>query len=228
MSGDYYGQFNPVLLAMLPANLESVLEFGCASGALARRYRDGNACQWIGIEAFPDAAAAARSAMTACHAIDGEDTTTVAQTLGDQTFSALIYADCLEHFRDPHGSLAAHLRYLADGGSVFISLPNAQHWTMLRELMEGRFNYQSEGLFDYTHLHFFTLNSTDAMFSALGMKRVAARPIIPIPTAPLLEGSKRRLPVLRAAEAYFGRPLTALEIARFDAYQMVVEYRRRP
>lgn len=229
MTQTYYGHFNRVLLAMLPPDLTSVLEFGCGEGALAQRYRDTNPCRWIAIESFPDAAAKANANMTRCVVGDAEDLSGVRATLADEfRFSALIYADSLEHFQDPAGSLAAHLEFLEDDGRVFVSLPNAQHWTMMRELFEGRFDYVGEGLFDYTHLHFFTLGSTDRMFAKLGLQRLSARPIIPIATAPLLGGSEKRAAVLAAAETYMGRTLSDQEKILFDAYQIVTEYGRVP
>lgn len=227
MTHTYYGHYNRVLLAMLPPDLTSVLEFGCGEGALAQRYRAANPCRWVAVEAFPAAAAKANANMTRCVACDAEDIPSVRATLADDLrFSALVYADSLEHFRDPAGSLRAHLEFLEEDGRVFVSLPNAQHWTMLRELFEGRFDYVGEGLFDYTHLHFFTLGSTDRMFAKLGLSRRAARPIIPIETAPLLGGSEKRAAVLAAAEAYMGRSLTDQQTKLFDAYQIVIEYGR--
>lgn len=227
MTQTYYGHYNRVLLAMLPPDLTSVLEFGCGEGALAQRYRETNPCRWVGVEAFPAAAAKAGPHMTRCVAGDADDVSSVRATLLDEPrFSALVYADSLEHFRDPAGSLAAHLDFLEEDGRVFVSLPNAQHWTMLRELFEGRFEYVGEGLFDYTHLHFFTLGSTDRMFAKLGLHRRAARPIIPIETAPLLGGSEKRASVLAAAAVYMGRPLSDQEAILFDSYQIVMEYGR--
>lgn len=229
MTQTYYGHYNRVLLAMLPPDLTSVLEFGCGEGALAQRYRAENPCHWVAVESFPDAAAKANANMTRCVAGDAEDIASVrAAVADDPRFSALIYADSLEHFRDPAGSLRAHLEFLAEDGRVFVSLPNAQHWTMLRELFEGRFDYVAEGLFDYTHLHFFTLGSTSRMFARLGLRMRAARPIIPIATAPLLGGSEKRAAVLAAAETYMGRPLTDHEAKLFDSYQIVMEYERIP
>jgi SAM-dependent methyltransferase len=71
-------------------------------------------------------------------------------------FDALVCGDVLEHLRDPWDALAFLATLLRPGGTAAISVPNVAHWTGRRALLRGRFPYAEHGLFDRTHLRFFT------------------------------------------------------------------------
>lgn len=91
-------------------------------------------------------------------------------------FDFILCADVLEHLRDP-GRLLAQLRpRLAEGGWLVASLPNSGHayfrWTVLR----GRFPAQDRGLFDRTHLHFYTWSGWRDLFAGAGFRLQTVRP----------------------------------------------------
>ncbi len=75
--------------------------------------------------------------------------------MGEQ-FDLVTYGDVLEHLLEPQDVLRETRNLLAPGGRVLISLPNIAFWTMRVKLLMGRFEYESMGLLDYTHLRFFT------------------------------------------------------------------------
>jgi hypothetical protein len=55
---------------------------------------------------------------------------------------------------------------LTPNGCLVVCLPNVNHGALRLSLLEGRFEYQSEGLLDRTHLRFFTLSSLLDTFGA--------------------------------------------------------------
>src|SRR5262249_5417654 len=74
----------------------------------------------------------------------------------DGHFDAIVCADILEHLRDP-GSLLRQLRsVLKPGGRLIASLPNSGHLYFRLMVVAGRFPKHDKGLFDRTHVHFFT------------------------------------------------------------------------
>jgi glycosyltransferase involved in cell wall biosynthesis len=99
-------------------------------------------------------------------------------------FDVVVLADILEHLRDPLNTLQKCVDHLAPGGRVVITLPNAAHWSVRLELLLGRFNYRPRGIFDQSHLRFFTRGSAEAMIRAAGL-RIMERRAIPLPL-PLL------------------------------------------
>jgi SAM-dependent methyltransferase len=91
-----------------------------------------------------------------------------ATPLVGEKFDAIICADVLEHLRDPRPLLTQLPAFLAEGGSVLMSLPNASHLTILASLLGGRFPYQQNGLLDNTHLKFYGREDLDALLRECG------------------------------------------------------------
>jgi 2-polyprenyl-3-methyl-5-hydroxy-6-metoxy-1,4-benzoquinol methylase len=142
-----------------------VLDVGCASGYLAEQYA-ARGCRVFGIES--DAANAER-ARRFCESVvvgDIENANDRAELPGP--FDFVVFGDVLEHLRDPWTVLAATRTLLADDARVIVSIPNIAHWSARREILLGRFPYAESGLFDRTHLRFFTRASARALAQTTG------------------------------------------------------------
>jgi methionine biosynthesis protein MetW len=161
-----------------------VLDIGCATGYLAARLRE-RGCVVVGLEPDPQAAAAARAHCSAVIEGDIEEPATRAQLPSDR--GVIVFADVLEHLRDPLDTLAFGRTLLAPGGRVIVSLPNIAHWTARRALLRGDFPYADYGLFDRTHLRFFTRDSAHALAHDAGYTVLAERfATAPVPLERLL------------------------------------------
>ncbi len=85
-------------------------------------------------------------------------------------FDYIICADVLEHLRNPLGALKRFIPYLKDDGRFIISLPNIRHFGVLMMLiLDGRFDYQDDGILDSTHLKFFTKDTAIEMIEDAGL-----------------------------------------------------------
>ncbi|GAB3311226.1 hypothetical protein GCM10027298_35080 [Epidermidibacterium keratini] len=80
----------------------------------------------------------------------------LAAVFPDETFDAVVFADVLEHLRDPLTTLRAARHILRPGGAVYVSLPNIAHGDIRLALLKGRFKYTKTGILDNTHTRFFT------------------------------------------------------------------------
>src|SRR5579871_1432657 len=89
---------------------------------------------------------------------------------GSICYDYIIYADVLEHLVNPEKVLAKSKDFLADEGSIWISIPNVAYNGVIIELMNDQFTYRETGLLDNTHLRFFTMNSLDKMVKKCGFK----------------------------------------------------------
>jgi 2-polyprenyl-3-methyl-5-hydroxy-6-metoxy-1,4-benzoquinol methylase len=157
------------------------LDVGCASGYLAAELA-ARGCAVVGVEADPQPAAAARAA-GACERVvtgDVEDAACRAELRAIAPFDAVVCGDVLEHLRDPWAALAFLATLLAPGGLAAISVPNIGHWTARRALVGGRFPYAEHGLFDRTHLRFFTRASARELVARAGLT-VASERYAPAP-----------------------------------------------
>lgn len=96
-----------------------------------------------------------------------------------QEFDYILFADVLEHLRDPEAVLKRALPSLKAGGKVIVSVPNIANLVMRLSLLAGRFDYTERGILDRTHLRFFTLANLKRMIANCGcdIVTVAATPV---------------------------------------------------
>jgi SAM-dependent methyltransferase len=138
------------------------------------------------------------------------------------SFDFVLCADVLEHLRDPAAVLREVAGILASRGALLASLPNSGHawfrWTVLR----GRFPQQDRGLFDRTHLHFYTWDGWVELFRGAGFQiESAAASGVPVGLA---------LPRWNGSAAAHVLERVSYELARWwktlFAYQFIVAARR--
>lgn len=155
----------------------SVLEIGCGTGATgALALKRGRAGRYVGVELFENAAASAREVLSEVVVGDVEQLEFDWQPAA---FDALILSEVLEHLREPWSVVEKLSRFVRPGGLVLASSPNVSHWRVIRELIEGRFPLADQGVFDRTHMRWFTPESFVAMFEQAGFCVDRVRPVTP-------------------------------------------------
>ena len=106
-------------------------------------------------------------------------------------FSYVICGDILEHLRDPGHLLVEIGKILEPDGLLIASLPNSGNLYFRLVVLAGRFTKEDKGLFDRTHLHFYTWKGWQELFAAGGFK-IEDRKVSGIPVglaAPKWDGS---------------------------------------
>lgn len=87
----------------------------------------------------------------------------------ERHFDFVVCGDILEHLQDPWAVLQKLHRALKPRGTLIVSIPNIRYWRILRDLVFlGRWEYTDAGIFDSTHLRFFTRRSFLAMVRGAG------------------------------------------------------------
>lgn len=160
---NYYRHPRMDIIALIPENVRSILDVGCAEGAIGRylkQHRPGIHC--MGIEPDSTAAGAARQVY------DRVINQTVEKANLSGKFDCIICGDVLEHLSDPQKVLTSLQTLLYDDGVLVGSVPNIGHWTVIRELMKGRFDYIPAGILCRDHLRFFTEDSLREMLLHCG------------------------------------------------------------
>ncbi|TDG07894.1 class I SAM-dependent methyltransferase [Paraburkholderia guartelaensis] len=206
---------NPDLLNLMPQGARRVLEVGCSSGALAREYKKTNpGVHYTGIEIVPAYAEMAREHCDRVVDVDVERVT-VEQIRSDLNADCWVFGDVLEHLHDPWALLKKIRGTMDRGGSVVACIPNAQHWSVQARLSFGDFRYQDSGLFDRTHIRWFTRVTMLEMFRDAGF-------VVDAGKARIFHEPQREafLPVIRAMASAAGADANAA-VEDAKAFQFV-------
>jgi O-antigen biosynthesis protein len=160
------GSAHELVVGLVPRQAR-VLEFGCATGYMSEVLRARLDCAVTGVEISPEAAAVAADRCDQVIVGDAEELD-FDELLGDERFDAVLFADVLEHLRDP-GALLRRVRpFVADEGVVIASVPNVAHASVRLALLGGEFRYRETGLLDEAHIRFFTRDSIQDLFEESG------------------------------------------------------------
>jgi 2-polyprenyl-3-methyl-5-hydroxy-6-metoxy-1,4-benzoquinol methylase len=163
---DSPGSTHNLVVELVPATA-SVLEVGCATGYMSDVLVQRKDCRVTGIELDPTAAAEA-SAYCERVVVGNVETLDLEEHLGEERYDAVLFADVLEHLRDPAEVLSRVRPFVAGGGAVVASIPNVAHVSVRLALLGGEFRYRKLGLLDDSHLRFFTRESIVDLFESTG------------------------------------------------------------
>ena len=159
---------NLELIQFIPENCKRILEIGCADGALGEHLLRHNMCEeFVGLELLPDKAELAATKLSQVIQGDAETIDLGEHHLGE--FDCIIYADSLEHMKNPVKVLTHHLQQLKPQGAVVASIPNVRNLFLIEQLIQGRWIYTDWGLLDRTHFHLFTLKDLEILFKQVGL-----------------------------------------------------------
>jgi 2-polyprenyl-3-methyl-5-hydroxy-6-metoxy-1,4-benzoquinol methylase len=161
----YYSLSRLEMLKFVPANVKRLLDVGCGEGSFGTMIKKERGAEVWGIEINQ------RSAKIASEKIDkvlNSDVSMAIQALPNDYFDCVTFNDVLEHLVNPYEVLVAIKPKLRQDGCVVCSLPNFRSFFSLRDfLLSKDWKYEDEGIFDKTHLRFFTLISIKRMFTSL-------------------------------------------------------------
>ena len=87
-------------------------------------------------------------------------------------FDLVLLLDVLEHLYDPWRVIARLHTLLDTGGHVLVSIPNVQNYRMIIRVATGTWRYREAGLFDRTHLRFFSKRSANELMTCSGLTLV--------------------------------------------------------
>ncbi|MGN0513851.1 MAG: methyltransferase domain-containing protein [Lachnospiraceae bacterium] len=139
----------------------NILEIGCGCGGtlgyLEYRYPNANI---EGIELCAKAAELGSKLFN----IRQDNIERLREPLRTDYYDYIIFGDVLEHLNDPIGAINKAYAALNQNGYIVASIPNIMHISVMKQLLNGKFEYADSGVLDRTHLRFFTLRSIIELF----------------------------------------------------------------
>jgi methionine biosynthesis protein MetW len=170
-----YENPRPEVQALVPRDAGRILDVGCSSGALGAALKARQSCQVVGVELDRDYARDAATRLDRVLVADLESLDPQAEALSG--FDCLIAADVLEHLRDPWSVFERLTGTVRPGGSVIVSVPNVRHWTTFRALgWSGIWPRDDDGVYDRSHLRWFTLADARALMEQAGLHVTTVAP----------------------------------------------------
>ncbi len=161
----YYSNSRPEVQKLVSNSSKKILDVGCAEGIMASELKLRNQAEVWGIEIEKEIAERAKTKID--KVLVGSVESQI-ENLPDNFFNSIIFADVLEHLVHPDEVLKSVKSKLVNDGEIIISIPNVRHWTVIFSLLQGTFNYEELGVFDKTHLRFFTLETATKMIIDAG------------------------------------------------------------
>lgn len=170
----YFGNIRSELLELIPQENRggSVLEVGAGSGKnLIYAKKEGYANKIYGVELM-ELPNESQSDDAYEEFLIGNIETMPLHYKEDQ-FDVIIMGDVLEHLVDPYLIIRKFKKFLKPGGVLISSIPNVRNLKTFRNIfLRGSVRYTDEGLFDRTHLRFFTKKDIRDLFSNEGYEVV--------------------------------------------------------
>jgi len=145
-----------------------ILEIGCGTGATLALMKAQNTAHFtVGVELDRASAAIAREHVD--QVVEG-NIESVELPFPPAHFDVLIMSEVLEHLIDPWTTLQKLRPFLKAGGLLYASSPNVAHISVLRQLLQNRFDYADSGITDWTHLRWFTSATYREMIERAGFR----------------------------------------------------------
>lgn len=161
---DYHLNTRSEMLRLLPADIRTLLDVGGGAGNFAHSFMAERGGQATLLEFNPQVADVARK--RGIEVLVGD----FGSVMATKPFDCVAMLDVLEHILDPLAALVHAHRFLKPGGALLLSVPNVGHWSVVWDLLEGKFDYQPVGILCNTHLRFFTREGLQTLIADAGFR----------------------------------------------------------
>jgi tetratricopeptide (TPR) repeat protein len=207
----YYKNIRKDILSIVPSDAKNILEIGCAAGMTGNELKKKSGVYVAGVELDHNAAIEAKSLLDDVIEGDIED---IDLPYKNETFDCLLFADILEHLKDPLTVLKKTSKLLKPTGTLIASIPNVQYLGVVSQLIEGNWTYQDEGILDRTHLRFFTYHEIEKLFTDAGYEIIQVHETLD----PQYDSAKDTITTLNIGRLSI-RDLSPEELRKFFVFQ---------
>jgi 2-polyprenyl-3-methyl-5-hydroxy-6-metoxy-1,4-benzoquinol methylase len=161
----YLNSGNQDVLKLVTKPGSIILDAGCGGGVLAKILSSiGHVVDGVTISADELAIAKPFVRNVYLHNLEAG----LPLELAPNQYDCVICSHVLEHIVYPEKLLADIYKVLKPGGLLIVALPNIMHYKSRMKLMSGNFDYQDAGIWDYTHVKWYTFKSAKQLLLNAG------------------------------------------------------------
>jgi 2-polyprenyl-3-methyl-5-hydroxy-6-metoxy-1,4-benzoquinol methylase len=161
---NYHSGARAEVIHMVPLTARKVLDVGGGEGGFLHALKQSHGCETHLAEYAAQACAVAETCVDKVWQGD------FFKAAISETFDCITFLDVLEHATEPWHWLERAKELLNVNGCIVASIPNVGHWSVVADLLEGRWDYAPVGIHCITHLRFFTRHSIEALFAQAGFE----------------------------------------------------------
>lgn len=161
---NYHSGTREEVIPHIPESTRRILDVGGGAGGFLRQLKSQRPVETHLAELSPQACESARDHVDQVWQGDFLSMPITTQ------FDCITFLDVLEHTSNPFRWLQQASSLLTDQGCVVASIPNVGHWSVIADLLEGRWDYAPVGIHCITHLRFFTRSTIEKLFLQAGLQ----------------------------------------------------------
>jgi 2-polyprenyl-3-methyl-5-hydroxy-6-metoxy-1,4-benzoquinol methylase len=158
----YQNSGNEDVINLITGDGPLVLDVGCGTGSIAK-ILTSQAKIVDGISISEDELHHANRFLRNSYLFNLEEG--LPPAIGEESFDYVICSHVLEHVAYPEKLLRDIQKVLKPTGSLVVALPNLFHYKSRMQLLRGNFPRSEAGIWDETHLRWYTFRSASEMLS---------------------------------------------------------------
>ena len=164
--------------ALIPNNAKKILDVGCAGGGLGGFLKEQRKdVEVVGIDIDEKSLGEAKLKLDSVICADIEKD--IRLPYPEKYFDCIVFADILEHVREPDKIILKFKPYLSSEGSIVCSIPNIRNIAIFKSLLvDGRWKYfdpskdefhtAEQNILYKDHIRFFTLREVIELLESTG------------------------------------------------------------
>ena len=163
----YSNSGNNNIISNVPRSAKYILDLGCGTGDIAKiLFANGKIIDGVTISQGE-----AELAKKYCRSIVVQDLANGLPLQFSNKYDAIICSHVLEHIVYPQKLLEDVKEVMVPNNTILlIAIPNLLVYKNRLKILFGEFNYEKEGLMDYTHVRWYTFKSINKLLKDAGFE----------------------------------------------------------
>lgn len=146
------------VIRMIEDEPKRVLDVGCSDGSIGAALK--NIYRTVEVHGIEFDVKFAEKARLRLDSVTQADLNSFDLSTLPKNVDLFIFADVLEHTVHPKNVMKKIIEHCGDTNyKIIVSVPNVQHITVIFNLLAGHWPERDRGIFDHTHLRWFTYDS---------------------------------------------------------------------